>query len=848
VVVAPRIVYFHEAVYPEEARKQRIAADIPLKLVIQVDGSVGTVEVLEPAGHGLDEAAVEAAKRFVFTPAQRNGVAVAAAIQYLYRFSAEGAEEGVDLGTEPTAGNLEGVVLVADTELPLASATVVVQDPAGARFETVTDAQGRWSFAELTPGSYQVTVTAVGFEALTATEEVEVGQATAVTYRIAEPSDALEVDVRGERPPREVTRRTLVRREVSRVPGTGGDALRSLQSLPGVARPPGLAGLLIVRGSAPEDTNTFIDGALVPLIYHFGGLSSVVPTELLDRIDFYPGNFSAKYGRVMGGIVDVGLRSPDTECRDAKGQPTGKNNCIHGLAQVDLIDTRVLLQAPLGNDWSLALGGRRSWVDLWLKPVLEEAGAGVTAAPVYFDYQVILERKPSKDRRFRAQFYGADDLLKILINNPSAQEPGFGGQLSLSTAFWRVQGIYEEQLTKDWDLYSTVAYGKDLIYFGIGSAEFRLDAGGVEWRSELGYQAAPGLKFTGGVDFLTIPVYVHVRAPEPPRPGEPDPGPFTNRPVLETEDKTTAFRPGWYLEAEVKPTSRWLVVPGFRVDFARDTGHADFDPRINSRYTLVTAEEGGGRKTTLKGGVGVYSQPPQFQETDEVFGEVGLESNRSVHTSLGIEQDLSTQIELGLEGYYKALTNLVSRVPGEGGFDYNNAGTGHVVGLESLLKYKPDARFFGWLAYTLSQSLRKDGPGMDEYLFQFDQTHVLTVLGSYRLGGGWEVGGRFRVVSGNVYTPVLGGAVPALFAADSGSYAPLSGEPFSKRLPLFHQLDIRVEKNWQFAAWRLMTYLDVWNAYNNAAVEGEQYNFNFTRSAPQTGLPIIPSLGVRGEF
>ena len=63
------------------------------------------------------------------------------------------------------------------------------------------------------------------------------------------------------------------------MPGTRGDALKSLQSLPGVARPPFTSGLLIIRGSAPDDTLTYIDGTDVPLIYHFGGLASVVPTD-----------------------------------------------------------------------------------------------------------------------------------------------------------------------------------------------------------------------------------------------------------------------------------------------------------------------------------------------------------------------------------------------------------------------------------------------------------------------------------------------------------------------------------------------------------------------------------------
>ncbi len=83
------------------------------------------------------------------------------------------------------------------------------------------------------------------------------------------------------------------------------------QNLPASRVRPVSAGLLIVRGSAPQDTQVFVDGTAIPLVYHFGGLSSVVPTEMLDRIDFlYPGNFSAQYGRATGGIIDVGVRDP----------------------------------------------------------------------------------------------------------------------------------------------------------------------------------------------------------------------------------------------------------------------------------------------------------------------------------------------------------------------------------------------------------------------------------------------------------------------------------------------------------------------------------------------------------
>ena len=91
-----------------------------------------------------------------------------------------------------------------------------------------------------------------------------------------------------------------------------------------------------------------------------------------------------------------------------------------------------------------------------------------------------------------------------------------------------------------------------------------------------------------------------------------------------------------------------------------------------------------------------------------MFGTPNLESNHSVHYVLGVEQELTRNIELSLEGFYKDLTNQVSRGPNDaGGYDYNNEGLGHVEGLETLIKFKPDDRFFGWIDYTLSRSVRR---------------------------------------------------------------------------------------------------------------------------------------------
>lgn len=868
-VVMPVLKKFQDAPYPEEAQKAGVEGDVILRLTIGVDGKVAASEVVEPAGNGFDEAARQASLQFEFEPAKRDGKPVAVKILYKYSFTLKVAEPKPEPGEPekpppdeaPKVGNLEGRVQIAGTDVSLAGAEVVVTQPDGTTRRMTTDAGGRWVLTDVPPGKYRVRVASDGFQPAELVEEVVAGEATEVTYRLSPETEGIEVTVQGERPPREVTRRTLERREISRIPGTGGDALRSLQSLPGVARPPGLAGLLIVRGSSPQDTETFVDGTSVPLIYHFGGLSSVVPTEMLDKIDFYPGNFSSKYGRVQGGIVDVALRSPDTRCYGDYGKLTDETGCYHGMAQVDLIDTRFLAQGPMGpiDDWTFAAAYRRSWFDLWLTPVLEEAGAGVTSAPVYQDWQLITETRPSKDSKLSLRFFGSNDRLELILNDPFSEDPGFGGNLNFATSFWRLQSLYTDRLSKDVELTSMVALGRTQFEFGIGTFVFDLDVYAVDWRHEFAMNLASGVKLNTGIDFVVAPFDVTVRAPNPPRPGEPDPGPFSTRPPLETNESDTAFRPAWYAEAELTPSDRWRIVPGFRVDYARDSGHADLSPRVNARYQLIQSTDPADRAkgisrwqpgTTLKGGVGVYAQPPQFQETNEVFGTPGIESNRSIHYALGVEQDFTQQVELSVEGFYKDLFNQVSRdAAANGAFEYGNEGTGAIYGLETLLKYKPGKRFFGWVAYTLSRSTRKDGPGEEERLFQFDQTHNLTALGSYRLGGGWEFGARFRIISGPLDTPVVQRpALPSIYAADAGSYVPIEGQAFSRRLPLFHQLDVRVDKRWQFRTWRLSAYLDIQNTYNNAAKEAILYNYDYTRQAFQLGLPILPSIGVRGEF
>jgi TonB family protein len=847
-ITLPEPLLYVAPVYPPEAKAQGLEGVVVLRLVIDEKGDVVEASVAEGAGHGFDEAALAAARKLKFEPARyADGTPFKAAIKYEYEFSL--AEEVVE-PPAATTGTFAGKILIQGAEAPLAGARLTLTGPDGATLEVFTDAAGRFSFDELEEGSYRLSIRAPGYDELALTENVVGGEAIEAVYRVnAEATGgAIDVFVEAERPPREITRRTLQRREIERIPGTNGDALRSITSLPGVARPPAIAGVLLVRGSAPQDTLTFVDGVYVPLIYHFGGLSSVVPTEMLSKIDFYPGNFSARYGRAQGGIVDAGIRSPADE--------------YHGLVQIDLIDARLLAEGPIPllEGWTFAVAGRRSHLDAWLGPVLEEAGAGVTTAPRYYDYQLLVERKwDSKDLgqgKLRTSFYGSDDALEILIGEPVSGEPALSGNLSLRTVFQRLQVGYEHQMTPDDRVGAQLAFAHDALGLGLGAIFLDLDILSFVGRAEYTRRLASVATVNVGFDILVGEANVAAQGPSAPVPGQPPNQPFSTRNTISINQVNSFYRPAAYLEAELTPLSRWRLVPGLRFDYSRDTESLDVSPRFNTRFDILE----GFPRTTLKGGVGVFRQPPGFQETVEPLGTAGIRSNYAVHYGLGAEQEITRQLEVSVEGFYKQLEQqVIARPQASGAFtEYANAATGYAGGMELLVKYKPDEHFFGWVAYTLSRSVRRNAPDLEEYLVAWDQTHILTMLGSYRFGSGWELGARFRLVSGNLTSPNVcnpsdqdcdPSRINALFHAASGAYTPIRfGATNTERLPMFHALDLRVDKKWQFSAWAFSAYLDIQNAYNNQNVEGISYNFDFTGRQYVTGLPILPSIGLRGEF
>jgi hypothetical protein len=357
------------------------------------------------------------------------------------------------------------------------------------------------------------------------------------------------------------------------------------------------------------------------------------------------------------------------------------------------------------------------------------------------------------------------------------------------------------------------------------------------------YQFSDAVALRGGVDYLFQRYRQDARLPEQSQEGDGNSGNDLAESQL-TQTSETYHSTAGFAELELRPWPGALLLPGLRVDHFSRTNESAVSPRFVVRQKLNA-------EWTLKGGIGLFAQEPTFDETAVRVGNPDLGLEHAVHYSAGFEYQPLPFVNLDVTGFYKTLYDLVSRSDaaalqdGEARpLNFSNGGEGRVIGLELAARHDLTDKFYAWAAYTLSRAERRDDGARDYRLFDFDQTHILTLIGSYRLPRNWEISARFRYVTGNLYTPITG----AVYDADADLYEGINGRVNSGRIDAFHQLDVRIDKRWVFEKWMLNAYLDVQNVYNRANADGVQYNYDFSESEAEQALPIIPVLGLRGEF
>lgn len=650
-------------------------------------------------------------------------------------------------------------------------------------------------------------------------------------------------------PPAQPTTRTLARNEIRTAPGSQGDPLRAVQNLPGVARAPAGAGLLVLRGAPPGQSRVFLGEHSVPRAFHVLGFTSVIPADVIDTLELIPGNFPARYGDALGGVI---VMHPRTARRDG----------VHGFAKVDLTSAGAMIETPIKRA-GLFVAAQRGYVDQVLRLAEKVDETVVFALPRYYDYQAQLDVPFRGGQELVARVIGSGDrwTSRIIDFMGNREEV-----LELSDQFHRAELVWRAR-RGPWRVLVTPAFRVDArkTKAQYGSQKFRGYV--TSWRAEVERRLSRRAAVLLGVDGEVMPF-------------KQSSDPFIDGSSTESLSGYNATV-GAYASATMMfgPVTLW---PGVRASaYARrlDDGepttrsHA-IDPRLlarfepNDRWTLdagvgsysqVAPLSGSGSSGVLDGnsslGGGVVVLPASARAAIDPGIGVGdlnrrTTTNRALQGSLGAAWHDSHGLEIGGTGFVRWYEELRS---GQRAFDRTGLGSPYpyeasvlTYGLELLVRKRLGNRLYAWAAYTLlrSQTRTPQTPASIGGITpgNYDQRHNLVLIASYALPRGFRIGGRFRFVSGSPFTPVVG-----VLMADNGRQ-PVNGAANSARFPVFHQLDLRLDKSWVLRRSVVITYVDVQNVYNHRNVEAYIYALDFRDRTGQVGLPIFPTIGVRVEW
>jgi hypothetical protein len=290
---------------------------------------------------------------------------------------------------------------------------------------------------------------------------------------------------------------------------------------------------------------------------------------------------------------------------------------------------------------------------------------------------------------------------------------------------------------------------------------------------------------------------------------------------------------------------RWRAHPNLTLIGGAHYSYEDFlkktylEPRLGLEWQLQP-------ELLFTAGWGLYNQFPEGGKVIDNFGNPELGHLRAEHSVLGLRRTVGKDWLFKGEIYYKNFDDLVVSDPNT---NYRNGAGGTAYGLELLAKREDTAPLSGWLSLSASKAEREIDAGGDSFPFNYDQPLNTTLVLNYRTSPRWSFGLTWRYHSGSPYTPVVGSKT-VTDPDGSTRLRPVYGDTNSKRLPAYHRLDLRVDRDFVYDRFLVNAYMEIVNAYNRKNISGYRYppDYDSAKKKANYQLPLIISFGVMVTF
>ena len=636
----------------------------------------------------------------------------------------------------------------------------------------------------------------------------------------------LEVSAPSSAPrPSNIGVRALRTESFASLPNLRDDPFQMLRVLPGMTTDD-VGTEFHMRGGGAYETLVRIDGMEVRQLFHgrdFGGIASIIPFGMVEKMDVYSGAFPAQYGGKLSGVVDIELRSDE---RDGVEDVWDEHSAMHVKAGLDAVSARVLAEGH-GEKSSGFVSVREGYLDRVLDVVQDEA----VIQPAYRDMLLRAVHHPTSTQSLSLNYLRSEDHVYF--------QDGFPQHF--------VNADYMDHFL--WSTWKNASHRRiSASATGYGAISNQLRNVGIEGRDdrrlhrfggrlEIGVRASDAhlFKIGGQVDqesgtsFARSEEVISVAAD----------GTVQTSSEFEGGDEIDRSRTAVYILDDWRPTSALVVNGGVRFSHDSETHVARWNPRASASLQL-------GHGWSATSAWGVYDQPPEGRL---VAGpSLRLESDQTAwaeHVVCGIQKRFGAAV-VGADAYtkkYRQLDGVLERTL-NGEVEREIITRGGSNGIEVFLQRNSRSANW-WLTYTLARSEWGNAERM--FLRNFDQLHAFSFSNTIRFAHNWDVGATYMYHTGQPFTLQQ-------WSRDEGKWILTEGPPNGSRLPDYHRVDVRLRRHFRFDGWRMSVYAEGLNLTNHDNVLW--YSWAFEPGAGgvrpvrsmRTGMPILPSLGIEVEF
>ena len=631
--------------------------------------------------------------------------------------------------------------------------------------------------------------------------------------------------------------------------GAVNDPLRSIFALPGVIQPSGwrLFGP-VVHGSAPQDNNYFINGLPTQYLYHLNG-SSVISPFVLKNISLKKSAYQGFYYDALGGIIDIQFREP-------------KFQSLSLMLDWSLLEASTFVESALTENTAFYAGYRQSLLQSYnelidLKSIASKKASGFTinSLPKSSNYQSRFIWQDDYDQTLSLTFFGARDSSDSIFqedNNLVIKDNALLGKASINKGFdaqmleWR-----SDQRNRCFSTFLTLAHRSSEDKTDYGYERFVNQSQRTFFiKSGIDKQAFNNhrLSFQGIYQKKQVDFDVNSKVPNCSSSFKADCAVLG--PTLYTFKKSVLIhRPILYV------SDHWAASAKHRLSFSLVAG---FDSYLNEgfvepRFAWLWLPF---NDIHLKVSGGLYSGFPDLLQLIEPIGSQALSVEKSTHLAVAMAKVLESGWRISSTIYYKRLNDLIFiHSSSENGKRLSNSVEGNAYGIDLMLERHLSHKLNGWVALSFSKTQRFDPKTKNNLFFQYDKPVIFKAAWNYQFNQQWRAGFKWQLASGHRYTPIVG----IENQESSDRKVPVFGAQNSKRYPMTHQLDFRVDysKSYNLIDWEL--YFEVLNLYNQSNITAYRFNSQSDILSAEeeikdiplhkdTGLGIIPSVGFKIAF